>query len=109
MRLTIFTRQNIRKLEDFSCGIMWGDHVLARYNGHNTEKHTNSPGYECKEVPPYTCHIHEATELALRTGKKLEHNAIPTDRYNDLDGALLCLVEDHNIVGIDNPNSIELL
>ena len=102
--LTIFKRQMIENPKNFSCGIVLGGHVLARYNGTHPGTHPNLPGYKHKEVPPNTCHIHEASEQAIKAGKYSEYNAIPTKRYNDLAGAWLCLVSDHNVVGINSPN-----
>ena len=109
MHLNIFKRQSTQIPQNFSCGIRLGKHILARYNGHHTRKHLNLPGYEYKEIPPYTCHIHEASEQALKAGKKLEHNAIPTKRYNDIAGAWRCLVSDHNVIGIGNLNPFGML
>ena len=104
MRLTIFKRQNLRKFEDFSCGISVRVSMYLRVTTVTTENTQIHRATSVRKFNSNTCHIHEATELALRAGKRLEHNAIPTDRYNDLDGAWRCLVKDHNIVGIDSPN-----
>ena len=107
MRLIIFKRQNIELPENFSCGISLElgleRYTLTRYNGHHGE-HPNLPDYGYEAILPDTCHIHEASELAIIEGKRLEYIAIPTDSYNDFDGAWRCLVEDHNVVGFDNPN-----
>ena len=100
--LIIFRRQNIQIPQNFSCGIRLDKHILVRYNGHHPWEHKNLPGHEYEKIPPFTCHIHEASEWAFKAGKKLEYNATPTDRYNDLDSAWRCLVDDYNVVGVRN-------
>ena len=45
-------------------------------------------------------HIHRATEKAITAGKKPEGQADETDRYESLEGALACLIEDFNIAGL---------
>ena len=91
----IYQRQNIRDDADFSCGIV---HVafdgsrltLARYNG---------PGHEHGDIL-YRPHIHRATEKAIASGRKPECEAEETDRYQTLEGALACLLEDFRIAGL---------
>ena len=94
----IYQRQNIQDDGDFSCGIV---HVafdgsrltLARYNG---------SGHEHGDIL-YRPHIHRATEKAIAAGGKPEREAKETDRYETLEGALACLIEDFNIVGLSAP------
>ena len=95
---TLFERQATLDPHNFSCGLKWNasksQHViLTRYNGSN-HPHTNH--IEGDEFE-YSCHIHIATERYIEAGHKPEHYARTTDRYNDLDGAVKCLLEDWNI------------
>ena len=91
----IYQRQNTQDEVDFSCGIV---HValdgsrltLARYNG---------PGHEHGDIL-YRPHIHRATEKAIASGRKPECVAEETDRYQTLEGALACLLEDFSIAGL---------
>ena len=91
----IYQRQNIQDDTDFSCGIV---HValdgsrltLARYNG---------SGHEHGDIL-YRPHIHRATEKAIASGRKPEREAEATDRYQTLEGALACLLEDFRIAGM---------
>lgn len=91
----IYQRENIQDEADFSCGIV---HValdgsrltLARYNG---------SGHEHGDIL-YRPHIHRATEKAIASGRKPEREAEETDRYQTLDGALACLLEDFSIAGL---------
>ncbi len=94
----LFERQSILDVENFSCGLRWiaskSQHViLTRYNG-SSHRHLNH--IEGDEFY-YSCHIHLATERYIEAGHKAEHYAEITDRYNDLDGAVKCLLEDWNI------------
>ena len=91
----IYQRQNIQDDADFSCGIA---HValngprltLARYNG---------PGHEHGHIL-YQPHIHRATAKAIASGRKPECEAEETDRYQTLEGALACLLEDFSTAGL---------
>ena len=95
----IYQRQNIQDDADFSCGIV---HValdgsrltLARYNG---------PGHEHGNIL-YRPHIHRATEKAIASGRKPEREAEETGRYQTLEGALACLLEDFSIAGMRAPH-----
>lgn len=62
---------------------------LRRYNGKSHE-HTNSLEGETF----YDYHIHMATERYQEIGAREDAFAQVTDRYQDLDGALDCLIED---------------
>ena len=95
-RFEIYERQNLRDENDFSCGIA---HVsfegsrltLARYNG---------PGHEHREIS-FQPHIHLTSEKSIMSGRKPEYEASQTDRFETLDGALACMVEDFHITGIE--------
>ena len=50
--------------------------------------------------PQRNSHIHRATAEALAAGKKIDSHAEETDRYNTLDGALACLIEDCDVRGL---------
>ncbi|MBU3677576.1 MAG: hypothetical protein FGM54_10435 [Chitinophagaceae bacterium] len=100
----IYTRQNLRKgmEDDFSCGIRWvapsGETLtLKRYNG-PSHKHANQLE---KEVLPYACHIHTASEKYLNANKKAEGYAEITERYTTLQGALRCLLHDCCVSGLN--------
>ena len=98
---TLYTRQNNKMAEDFSCGLLWhmpsGDALtLVRYNG-SSHSHTNK--LEQSKLN-FSCHIHRATERYIMAEKKAEGFAEPTNRYSTLAGALHCLVTDCNISGL---------
>ena len=94
-RFEIYQRQNLLDDDDFSCGIahvsLDGSRLtLARYNG---------PGHEHGDIL-YRPHIHRATAEAIASGKKPEHEAEETERFATPEGALACLVDDFNVVGL---------
>ena len=94
-RFSIYMRQNLSDESGFSCGISYLPRggrslTLARYNG---------PGHVHGDII-YRTHIHRATERAIAKGKKPESHAEETDRFTTLQGALACLIEDFNIVGL---------
>ena len=98
MKFQIDQRQNLGDEHDFSCGIRYLPHhgeplTFARYNG---------PSHEHDDIA-YRPHIHRASERAIAAGKKPESEATETDRFQSLEGALACLVEDFNVYGL-NPN-----
>ena len=64
--------------------------TLARYNG---------PSHEHGDIV-YEPHIHRTTASSIASGKKPEHEAAETNRYETLDGALACLIDDFSVVGI---------
>lgn len=111
----LYTRQNLREgmEDDFSCGISWllpnGDvFTLKRYNGPSHIHRNPLENTFIYEKP----HIHISTEKYVRANRKPEGFAVETNRYNSLKGALHCLVNDCNIVGLntepDNANQIKL-
>ena len=94
-RFSIYQRQNLEDEKDFSCGISYlppGDLplTLARYNG---------PSHEHGDIA-YCPHIHRASERAIAAGRKPESEAKETDRFETLEGALACLLEDFNLSGL---------
>ena len=94
-RFSIYQRQNVTDASDFSCGITYlprgsSSLTLARYNG---------PGHEHGDIA-YHPHVHRATERAIAAGKKPESEAESTNRFETLEGALACLIEDFNLHGL---------
>ena len=94
-RFDIYQRQNIQDNQDFSCGIAFlppgGSRLtLARYNG---------PSHQHEDID-YRTHIHHATSKAIAAGKRPEREAEETDRYETLEGALHCLIQDFHLTGI---------
>jgi hypothetical protein len=96
---TLITRQSTMILDSYSCGLVWHATatqrvMLTRYNGSD---HVHGNPLEGEEFG-FLCHIHVATQRYINIGRKIEHYAAPTSRYNTLDGALKCLMHDCNIV-----------
>lgn len=94
-RFSIYQRQNLDDSSDFSCGISYHapgapSLTLARYNG---------PSHEHGDIV-FRTHIHRATEKAIAAGKKPESEAEETNRFETLEGALACLIEDFNLTGL---------
>lgn len=99
----VYLRQNLHDERDFSCGIAYipkgGRRLtLARYNG---------PSHRHGEIV-YRPHIHRATARAIAEGKKPESEADETDRFQTLEGALACLLDDFNVGGLNAPQHEEL-
>lgn len=63
---------------------------LRRYNGPGMQDHTNTIENESF----YGFHIHEATVRYQKAGKDAEHYAVQTDRFNDMESAFACMVDD---------------
>ena len=94
-RFRVYLRQNLGDESDFSCGLALLHKggkplILIRYNGSN---HLHG------EIR-YRCHIHRATAEALVAGRKIDSHAEETDRYNTLEGALACLLDDCGVQGL---------
>lgn len=107
LSFSLYMRQNLRLKESFSCGLLYlhasGEKItLARYNGCDHEHYNPLDGTRSDNV----CHIHRATERYMAAGRKSEHYAESTDRYTDLDGALMAIVEDCKISGIRLANAV---
>lgn len=93
----LYLRQNLYDIENFSCGLRIekpsGGHItLLRYNGSN---HVHRPA-------DYQCHIHKASQRAIREGKRPEYYATVCTDYWTLDGALCCLCHNASISGLAN-------
>ena len=110
----VYLRQNMRITDGFSCGLLYvpptGESItLTRYNGAD---HEHSNPLDSAAPLPLACHIHRATEKYIAAGRKAEHYAETTDRYQTLDGALRALLLDCNISGLDDnldPDQLVLL
>ena len=94
-RYRIYLRQNLDDPRDFSCGLALlhrGGKPLSliRYNG------SSHPHGDIR----YRCHVHRATAEALVVGRKIDSHAEETDRYNTLEGALACLIDDCGVQGL---------
>ena len=94
----VYLRQNSQDDSDFSCGIVYqplgGKRLtLARYNG---------PSHPHGDID-YRPHIHSATAGAIASGKKPESEAEETDRFETLEGALRCLIQDFKLTGLTSP------
>ena len=95
-RFSVYLRQNLSDLYDFSCGITYlpdsgSPLTLARYNG---------PSHVHGEIA-YRPHIHRASAQAIADGKKPESNAEETDRFDTLEDAFACLMQDFEVYGIN--------
>ena len=64
--------------------------TLARYNG---------PGHEHGDIY-YRAHIHRTIAKSIESGKRPEREATETNRYETVEGALACLIDDFNVGGI---------
>ena len=74
-----------------------GAHLpLVRYNG---ASHAHGAIH-------FRCHIHTTTARALDEGRKPDHFAVQTDRYDSLDGAFRCLVTDCGVEGLISTSSL---
>lgn len=94
-RFAIYQRQSLLDERDFSCGIQYCPAgatplTLARYNG---------PSHVHEEIR-YRPHIHRATAAAIAAGRRPESHATQTDRYETLEGAAACLLQDFHVAGI---------
>jgi len=96
LRFQVYQRQNLHDKSDFSCGISYHPQgtpplTLARYN---------RPCHRHREIA-YRPHVHRTTERAIAEGKKPESEAEETAGFEDLDGALVRLIEDFNLSGVE--------
>lgn len=95
---TLITRQSTMVSDSYSCGLLWhptASHkvMLIRYNGSDHEHSNPIEG----TIFDSSCHIHMATQRYIASGRKAEHYAEATKRYNDLKAAFDCLLVDCNI------------
>ena len=102
-RFSVYQRQNLNDESDFSCGILYlptggSSLTLARYNG---------PSHKHGDIA-YQAHIHRASERAIAAGKKPESQAEATNRFQTLEGALACLIDDFNMVGLSAQHDDQL-
>lgn len=100
-RFSLFTRQSTRIASGFSAGLLWksktGEEViLLRCNGSD---HAHPNTLERTRLVDQ-CHVHEATERYIASGKKSEGYAQATTIYRSLGGALHHLVQRANIGGL---------
>jgi hypothetical protein len=105
----LFTRQNKKVSNDFSCGLRWlapgtDGLMLLRYNG-PSHSHTNKVE---KEDLDHVCHIHRATARYIRANRKAEGFAEETRRYRTLRGALHELVKECRIEGLAEADQSDL-
>ena len=102
-RFQVYQRQNLRDKSDFSCGISYHPQeaptlTLARYNG---------PSHPHGDIA-YRPHIHRATARAIADGRKPESEAEETAKFEDLEGALVCLIDDFNLSGVEVSRDTQL-
>ena len=102
-RFSVYQRQNLNDESDFSCGILYlpvggSSLTLARYNG---------PSHKHGDIA-YQPHIHRASEEAIAAGKKPESQAEATNRFQTLEGALACLIDDFNLIGVSAQHDDQL-
>jgi hypothetical protein len=100
-RFRLYTRQNRKEPEDFSCGLRvelrGGEELpLVRYNG---PSHPHKNEIEATRVD-FRTHIHFATERYILRGRKPDGFAEATDKYENLNQALRCLLRDFSITGL---------
>lgn len=97
----LYARQNEIDVDNYSCGIKLvssgkDDITLLRCNG-SGHAHTNT--IEREDID-FECHIHIATERYAKSGYKIDHFAVKTDNYNNLQGAIEHLILRCNIKGL---------
>ena len=103
VRFSIYQRENLNDESDFSCGILYlptgaPPLTMARYNG---------PSHKHGDIV-YQPHIHRASERAIAAGKKTESQADATSRFQTLEGALACLTQDFNVIGLNSQDDDQL-
>ena len=98
---SVYVRRGLTAEGDFSCGIAYrvtsGESLmLARYCGwgHSHREIVRSP------------HIHWLTGRARAAGTTVELEAVAADRFDNLESAVLCLVEDFNLSDIHFPDRL---
>ncbi len=105
-RFRLITNQNEKYPSDFSVILAvidpkTGTFRIRRYNGMPKRPHNN----KIEKQKIYGYHIHCATERYQEIGYDEETYAEETDRYNNLEGALQCLIQDANF---ELPAQLEL-
>lgn len=101
MRFSIFVRQNLRYIENFTVGLNYhsndrrlGMITLVRYNGPHGEAGRQPDGHYAK------FHIHRITAAEIASGSRQPrevHREI-TDRYGTLEEALMVFFQDTRVV-----------
>ena len=100
----LIIRQNRSDRDDFSIILALApldtsqDFRLRRYNG-TSHEHTNL----IEKDTFRGFHIHTATERYQLLGSREDSYAEPTDRFDDFDGALGCMLRDCGFVAPDDP------
>ena len=106
-RFRIITNQNEKYPSDFSVILAvinpktGATFRICRYNGMPKRPHNN----KIEKQKIYGYHIHFATERYQKRGYDEETYAEEIDRYNNLEGALQCLIQDANF---ELPAQLEL-
>ena len=106
-RFRVITNQNEKYPSDFSVILAVIDPKtgtvfrICRYNGMPKRPHNN----KIEKQKIYGYHIHFATERYQERGYDEDTYAEETDRYNNLEGALQCLIQDANF---ELPAQLEL-
>ena len=100
-KFSLYTRQNNRVPDDFSCGLLLymsnGESLtLVRYNGSSHPHPNKLEGTSTN----FKCHIHKATERYIQAQRRPEGYAEATDKYRTLSQALRCIVTDCNVSGL---------
>ena len=98
---SVYIRMGLIVEGDFSCGISYlatsgKSLMLARYDG---------GGHEHREIVDRP-HIHWLTADSLSSNLIPELEAAETDRFDTLESAVYCLIEDFNLSEIDMPPHI---
>lgn len=101
LNFVLYLRQNLIDPEHFSCGLKVLKNnneniTLLRFNGCN-HVHTNQLE---KDKLEFKYHIHKATEKYIQASLKADGYAYETNRYNDLQSAIECLLADANVSGL---------
>ena len=91
VRMSIFNKLNFSVILGVKVPAPKKFFRLKRYNG---DYHLHSNTIEDQEIEGF--HIHTATEKYQVNGTREEAYAEPTERYNDVNGALKCLFSDAN-------------
>lgn len=103
---TLIVRQSTMVSDSYSCGLLWHPStsqklMLTRYNGSDHEHYNPTEESSFEDA----CHIHRATERYISAGRKAEHYAEQTTRYNNVNEAMACLMADCNIRWQSPPSS----
>ncbi len=102
-KFIIIIRQNKSNPFDFSVILAFripGSNVIFRLRRYNGKSHRHRNKIE-NALLNRTYHVHNATERYQQNGFKEEDFATETDRYADINGALMCLLQECNFT---NPN-----